>query len=133
MQYDQFIGQVQHRARLASSGEAVRATRATLLTLGERLFGGEAWNLAAQLPEEIKEFLEGGGAGESFDLPEFYARVSDKEGVDLRQAVFHARAVVSVLRDAVSQTEIQHALDQLPKEYNALFESVPGEDVRKAA
>ena len=122
MQYDQFIGQVQHRARLASSAEAIRATRATLHTLGERLFGGEPWNLAAQLPSEIKEFLEGEGIGERFDLKEFYDRVSEKEGVDPRLAVFHAKAVMSVLCDAVSQSEIKHALDQLPDDYDSLFE-----------
>jgi uncharacterized protein (DUF2267 family) len=50
MTYDEFIGQVHHRARLGTTGDAVRATRATLEVLGERLFGGEAKDLAAQLP-----------------------------------------------------------------------------------
>ena len=130
MQYDQFVGQVQHRARLASSGEAIRAIRSTFRVLGERLYGGTAFNLAAQLPEEIKNFLENGGDGEAFDLAEFYRRVSDIEGVDLPQAVFHARAVISVLKDAVSPIEIKHAMDQLPDEYDPLFNA---EDIMKAA
>ncbi len=50
MKYDEFISQVQRRANLASREEAERATRATLETLGERLAGGEAKDLAAQLP-----------------------------------------------------------------------------------
>jgi uncharacterized protein (DUF2267 family) len=37
MQHDEFIGQVQNRAKLPSRGEAEGATRATLETLGERI------------------------------------------------------------------------------------------------
>ena len=40
LRYDEFIGQVQHRAQLGSHAEAERATRATLETLAERLVGG---------------------------------------------------------------------------------------------
>ena len=50
MKHDEFIGQVQHRARLGSRGDAERATWATLQTLGERLAGGEAKDFASQLP-----------------------------------------------------------------------------------
>ena len=55
MEHDEFIGQVQHRARLGSRGDAERATRATLETLAERIADGAANNLAAQLPNEIGE------------------------------------------------------------------------------
>jgi uncharacterized protein (DUF2267 family) len=58
MKHDECIGQGQHRARLSSRGEAERATRATLETLAERLVGGEAKDLAAQLPPEIGEHLQ---------------------------------------------------------------------------
>lgn len=133
MQFDQFVGQVQHRARLASSGEAIRAIRATLTVLGERLFGGETNDLASQLPEEIKEFLPLTGSGESFDVDEFFERVSVLEGIDLPQAVQHVRAVLSVLNEAVSNTEIQDVLDQLPEEYQPLFTSGWEGEMRKAA
>ncbi|MGM0669506.1 MAG: DUF2267 domain-containing protein, partial [Gemmatimonadota bacterium] len=56
MNYDDFVGEVQHRARLPSSGDAVKAIRSTLETLGRRLHGGEARDLAAQLPEEIARY-----------------------------------------------------------------------------
>ena len=36
MDHDQFIGQVQYRARLVFRGDAERATRARLETLAER-------------------------------------------------------------------------------------------------
>ena len=47
MQHDEFIAQVQARARLSSRGDAERATRATLETLAERLAGGLRDKLAA--------------------------------------------------------------------------------------
>ena len=52
MQLDDFPGQVQNRARLATPDEALRATGATLQTLGERLPGTAPGKRAAQLPGE---------------------------------------------------------------------------------
>jgi uncharacterized protein (DUF2267 family) len=46
MKYNEFVGQVQLRARLSSLDEAVGAVRATLTVLGQRLSGGEASDLA---------------------------------------------------------------------------------------
>lgn len=123
MRYEEFVGQVQNRARLASEGEAVTAIRATLETLGERLFGGEAHNIAAQLPREIGHYLEEPTTNESFDLDEFFRRVSFREGVELPEAVFHARVVIEVLKEAVSPGVIDKALDQLPAEYDQLFKA----------
>jgi len=125
MQYDEFIGQVQHRAQLASSGEAVAATRATLETLAERLAGGATENLAAQLPQEIGLYLLGAtaGSGDRFSLDDFFALVSIREGVDLPKSVHHARVVIEVLSEAVSPGEIRKICAQLPDEFDALFET----------
>lgn len=122
MQYDEFVGQVQHRARLASGGEAIRAIHATLETLAERLYGGEADDLAAQLPREIQPYLQAVASGKDFDLKEFYERVSSREEIDLPESIYHARAVMSVVMDAVSAGEIQDILAQLPEEYCPLFQ-----------
>ena len=122
MQYDEFVGQVQHRARLASPGEAIRAIHATLETLGERLFGGEANNLAAQLPREIGYYLTLAEFLEAMSLKEFYQRVSERERIDLPVSIYHAQAVVSVLLDAVSPGEIADVRAQLPSEYQHLFQ-----------
>lgn len=50
MEYQDFIGAVQNRARVGTAEQAVSAIRATLETLGERIVTGEAEDLAAQLP-----------------------------------------------------------------------------------
>lgn len=59
---------------------------------------------------------------------EFFGRVAEKEGGDEPVAVFHARAVIDVLRDAVGDDTGGKAVEQLPDEYRDLFESsVSGE------
>jgi uncharacterized protein (DUF2267 family) len=124
MQHEEFIGQVQHRARLATRIQAEEATRATLATLAERLAGGAAGNLAAQLAPETAHYMQDVEFSESFGLDEFFERVRRREGdVELPEAVYHARAVISVLRDAVSPGSIDHVRDQLPDAFDPLFDS----------
>ena len=123
MKYDEFLGQVRHRARLGSHAEAERATRATLETLAERLVGGEAHDLASQLPPELAHFLQrpDAGIGAKLTLEEFFELVSEREGVELEEATLHARVVIAVLTEAVSQGEIQDVLVQLPATFAQLF------------
>lgn len=127
MQHDEFIGQVQARARLASRGDAEAATRATLETLGERLPEGLAGNLAAQLPQEIGEHLrrtadvgkqgrEGQVQGESFGRPEFVARVSQRERADPPAAAYHARVVLEVVGEATTGGIMTRVRESLPED-----------------
>jgi uncharacterized protein (DUF2267 family) len=123
MQHDEFIGEVQARARLPSRGDAERATRAVLETLGERLAGGQPHNLAAQLPEEIGHHLEDRQGVEKLTLDGFFEKVSERTGADLPDAIHQARAVIAVVGAAVSQGEIDKVRQQLPEDYAPLFES----------
>lgn len=125
MKHDEFIGQVQHRAKLAFRGEAEVATRATLETLAERLLGNEPAHAAAQLPRGIADYLKHAwsGMGASFSLDEFFRRVSQREEVDLLEAVYHSRLVIEVLQEAISQGEVEDIRAQLPEEYLSLFEA----------
>lgn len=124
MKYDEFISQIQRRALLDSREEAERATHATLLTLGERLAGGETKDLASQLPPEMAQSLLKGQAGipGRFSLDEFFWLVSEREGVDLLQATEHARVVTALLSEVVTIGEIDNVRAQLPKDFARLFE-----------
>ena len=123
MKYDEFIAQVRHRAGLGSHAEAERATRATLETLAERLAGGEAHDLASQLSPELARYLElpDAGIAAKLTLDEFFELVSEREGVDLPDATFHARVVIGVLTEAVSLGEIKDVRVQLPAAFAQLF------------
>src|SRR5258708_19798870 len=104
LKYDEFIGQVRHRAGLGSHAEAERATRDTLETLAERLAGGEAHDLAAQLPPELAGYLEqpDAGIGANLTLDEFFELVRERAGVDLTDPTLHTPAVLGVHPDPLS-------------------------------
>ncbi len=123
MKFEEFVGQVRHRALLSSRPEAERAIQATLETLAERLAGGEPNHLAAQLPRRIAQYLQHpwSGMGERFSLDEFFERVSEREEVEQPQAAYHARVVIEVLQEAVTKGEIDDVLAQLPGDYRPLF------------
>lgn len=134
MNYDAFIKQVLTQARLSSLGDAVKAVRATLQTLAERLTADEVNDLASQLPTEISLYLEQkAGTPIKFDLNEFFNRVSFREEVQLPDAIFHARVVIAVLQSAVTKGEIDDIRAQLPDEFAPLFESGAEGRFKKAA
>ncbi len=136
MKYDEFIAQVQRRADLNTKDEAVRATRAVLETLGERLAGGEPKDLAAQLPPEIAGYLHQPlpGAGVPFTLDDFFMRVAEREGSELAEATFHVRVVLGLVAEVVTMGEIENIRARLPAEFRQLFEvenegELPGQGV----
>lgn len=121
MEYAEFIRQVQDRAGLAGREAAARVARATLETLGERIDKEERDDLAAQLPAELKEPLSARNANGSFNVEEFFKRVSARADIGYPEAVAQSQAVVSVMEKAVSAGEIEDLCDQLPDEYAELF------------
>jgi len=123
MKYDEFIKHVQTVAQLNSRDEAEGATRATLETLKERIVGDEASQLAAQMPQELGEYLRGreGENGQAFSMQEFISRVSETEGVDPTAAAIHVRAVFSVLQSAVTPGEFDDIRANLSEDYAELF------------
>jgi uncharacterized protein (DUF2267 family) len=126
MQHDDFIGQVQNRARLASRGDAERASRATLETLAERVPEGLADNLAAQLPHEIGEHLRrteifaGAGTGERFSRQDFIARVAERAGVREQQAAYLIRTVTEVVDEATQGGIMDNVAESLPADIRQL-------------
>jgi uncharacterized protein (DUF2267 family) len=124
MDYQEFVGQVQHRLELPEFGQAVRATRATLTTLGERLEAGEASDLASPLPMEIDRFVLEAESGQRFSYTEFLDRVSERANVDKSDANYHAQQLVALLAEVVPPGNIEKARNQLPDDYEPLFEFV---------
>jgi uncharacterized protein (DUF2267 family) len=96
--------------------------RATLQTLADRLTLGETDDLAAQLPEQLKEWLSksGDSAAEPFGLDEFIRRVSERAQAPPDEARKAARAVFMTLRDAVTAGEFKDVMSQLPDEFSEL-------------
>jgi uncharacterized protein (DUF2267 family) len=123
MRYSPFITTVEQVAGI-DRPEAERAVHATLETLGERITGGEARDIAAFLPEEVRPFLARSlEPAEPFGLDEFVRRVAEREGVDERAALEHARAVFTALGVAVAPGELRDMVSQLPKDFEPLLEA----------
>ena len=131
MNFDEFTGEVQHRLEMPDTGRTVRAIRATLLTLGQRIPEGNAEDLAASLPMEIKWYMTGAvhEHGQRFDWKEFVDRVSEIENADPAEAAYHARVIVDLVRSVVPESDFQQLRDQLPEDeddenWRKLFEVV---------
>ena len=126
MNYDQFIKAVKDSGQFESRDAAIKATKATLETMRERLLGDEASNLAAQLPADLADCLRGreGQMGDNFKLDEFYRRISEREGVDTAAAASHAKTVISVLSQAVSAGEFSDIRVNFAKGYDELFATI---------
>jgi len=131
MDFDEFTGAVQHRLELAGTGEALRAIRATLVPLGERLPAGHAEDLAGSLPMEIKWYPTGGvhEHGQRFDWPEYLTRVADIEGSERADAAYHARVVVDLVASVVPESDFRQLREELPggegsENWGNLFEVV---------
>lgn len=119
MQEHEFVAAVKESTGLPDNQSAERAIKATLAVLGQRLEGGEAKDLAAQLPGGLKEQLPSTGPGEPFDVSTFYERVAaqEGEGVTVAQARQHARAIAKGLETALTGGEWNNFTSQLPNDY----------------
>jgi uncharacterized protein (DUF2267 family) len=101
--------------------QAENLAHATLRTLADRITGGEADDLAAQLPQPLKEDLHKDREdAEAFDVDEFVRRVSERAHVDENTARTGAMAVMTTVRQAVTPGEFDDVTSQLPQEYREL-------------
>ena len=124
MNQEEFIEEVARRTGTAPH-EAAAITQATMQTLAERISGGQARDLALELPPQLRDHLrKRGEPAEPFGAPEFARRVSERAGVDAGQALRAFRAVLDTLREAVSIGEYEDAVAQLSAEFRQMLEPV---------
>lgn len=137
--FDDFTGEVQHRIEAGTQAEAVRTIRAVLETLGERVDEGGATDIASPLPAEIDRYLLQVEHGHTYDLDEFVDRVVDRlnyddldldasygrpSNIDHAEAVYRIKAVMALLSETVPGDGIANVENQLPEEFDELFEFV---------
>lgn len=123
MQYEEFIQGVERRAGV-DYPEAESATGTVLNTLAGFLVDSEGLDLSEQLPKGVAEHLRQRPPerGEFFSVQDFLQQVSEGEGVPLNEAETRTRAVLGVLREAVSEGEMQDVRRQFPSEFDPLFD-----------
>jgi uncharacterized protein (DUF2267 family) len=123
-----FIRRVAERAGV-SEDQARRATNAILETLAMRIAGGEVDDLRLRLPVSFHPALDrgrqlSGGKAMAMKLDEFVERVARAEGVPLHEATEHVSAVLSMVREAVGESEFLDVTSQLPDDFTGLFRNL---------
>jgi uncharacterized protein (DUF2267 family) len=125
MDYTQLVQKVKQYAGLETTDDAVKIIQATLETMSERLPRTHRLHLAAQLPDELRQFLPRQAHMEYLSLEEFYRRVADRSDLSYQHAVRYAEAVARVLQEAVAPGELEDILSGFPDEYHELFGRKP--------
>ena len=127
MQSDEFVRRVQEQAGIPVGGAAVDVIEATLETLGERLAQDRLDGLTAELPEQLRAYVEKRHEETlvPFDVEEFYNRVAARSDLSVPTAIRRSHVVMSVLQEAVSAGPLQGLRRQLPAEYEELFTGEP--------
>ena len=116
MDNNEFVGSVAKRSG-TSPQQAEALTRATLRTLAERIDGGEARDLAAHLPRELRAYaFAPSETGHRFGLDIFVQRVGGRADVEGDLAKTGMRAVFDTLREAVPPGDYDDVIAQLPAE-----------------
>ncbi|MDB4995995.1 MAG: hypothetical protein JWM74_3427 [Myxococcaceae bacterium] len=116
-----FVSRVAKLAGLPSRTEARRAIRATLLELGERLSAGDRAHFADVLPERWAGLIRATEYRGAFDAAELFARVSEREGVELPSAREHAQIVCRVIAERAPVESLARIGRVFPEGIAALF------------
>jgi uncharacterized protein (DUF2267 family) len=120
VKYEEFISNVADRAGMAPD-KTEKVVAAVFRTLGERLSGGEAEDLRAQLPKQLQAHLVSPEENaQGFGIEEFARRVAQRAGVDEAEAGAGTIAVLDTLREAVTPGEFHDVLSQLGREFATL-------------
>jgi uncharacterized protein (DUF2267 family) len=124
MDYEEFLTIV--RTAAATDREsAERGTKATLLTLAERLTRGEARDLVAELPPELGPYLHTDGHPEPYDVEEFIQRIAKRMGTDEETAQRYAAVVLNAFRRAISAKAYHDVTSLLPHTFAELLPAGP--------
>jgi uncharacterized protein (DUF2267 family) len=125
MDQKQFARAVAERSRL-SREESADITRAVLEGLAEQLSEGEARRLAVGLPvvpEQAQAPRRRRKGAHPVKLHDFVRQLSERAGLAEDDARAGTGAVLTVLREVLSEEEYRHLMSQLPAEYSGLVEA----------
>lgn len=122
MKYHDLLGYVS-TVTGTDQARAEKTTRAFFETLNQRLTNDEAQNLAAQLPEELKDTLHPTAPEvEKLSRDEFLIRFARMAEISNDQARDTAKALWQSLKETVTAGEVGDVKTQLPEDLNRLFE-----------
>jgi uncharacterized protein (DUF2267 family) len=121
MKYPEFLKAVEERTGIVDRQEAERTAVTVLQALSDRLTGGEADDLLAQLPEPLKSTIRVTEKADPMNPEEFVDRIARELRVPQEEARDRVRGVFGALREAVTPGEYEDVLSQLDREYVELL------------
>jgi uncharacterized protein (DUF2267 family) len=121
VKYDEMVKAVKERAGLADREDAERTLWVVVQALSDRLIGGEADDLLAQLPEPLKSEILVIDEADPMDPQEFVQRVARELELPEQEARERVRAVFGTLHEAVTEGEWEEVVGQLDKKYAELI------------
>ena len=121
MQYEEFIASTS--ARTGRPPEVTESlTHATLRVLAARLSGGEARDLASQLPKELQpDLIPPTQEAQPLATQDFVRRVAQQAHVDEDEARGAVAAVLTTTREAVTPGEWDDVAAQMGRERDVLM------------
>jgi uncharacterized protein (DUF2267 family) len=120
VKYDEMVKAVEERAGIADRTEAERSLRVVVQALADRLLGGEADDLLAQLPEPLKSEVAVTDEADPMNPQEFVERVAGELRLPDEEARDLVRAVFGTLQEALTEGEWEEVVGQLDKQYAGL-------------
>jgi uncharacterized protein (DUF2267 family) len=121
VKYDEMVKAVKERAGLADREDAERTLWVVVQALSDRLIGGEADDLLAQLPEPLKSEIVVADEADPMDPEEFVQRTARELELPEDEARERVRAVFGTLHQAVTEGEWEEVVGQLDKKYAELI------------
>lgn len=118
MQTDEYITRVQRRADLDSTDEASRVTSTVLGIFGTLDLRGQLKDAASQLSQGIGPMLTARETSQSFSASQFVSAVATELSVDEGAAEKAATAVLTTLREALSDGQFLDVNAVLPEEFH---------------
>lgn len=118
MQTDEYITRVQRRADLDSTDEASRVTSTVLGIFGTLDLRGQLKDAASQLSQGIGPMLTARETSQSFSASQFVAAVATELSIDEGAAEKAATAVLTTLREALSDGQFLDVNAVLPEEFH---------------
>ncbi|MBA8826299.1 uncharacterized protein (DUF2267 family) [Saccharopolyspora lacisalsi] len=125
MKHDELLARVRDSGEYDTREETERVVRVVLAVLGVRLGGGEAEDLAAQVPDQVSGVLtvQADSGGVQVGIEDFLREVSRQLGTASTEAArWDASAVLTTLAEGITGGELNQLLSQLPSGYAPLFD-----------
>ncbi len=121
MNEELFVSRVEQLGGFEGKAEAMRAIRATLVSLGERLQDDERSALSRALSPAFRALLERAAYAGDFDRDGLFARVARHGGLDRGRAVESAQMVCRALAASLAMEPLTRLTKELGPSIASLF------------